>query len=149
MHIEPVSPASKALPLLVECQLPTTDISLSIPPQFFGSYSGGSLVAVVGLEAFAQFGLLRSLAVAPSFRSQGLARKLVAFVELHAAHQGIKQMFLLTTTAERFFMQLGYAVASRSAAPPAIQGTSQFSGLCPASSAFLCKHIGTTRVRFR
>jgi amino-acid N-acetyltransferase len=87
--------------------------------------------------------LLRSLAVAPAFRSSGIAHKLVAFVESLAATHDIKELFLLTTTAERFFLGLGYSPAARMAAPPVIQATPQFSNLCPSSSAFLVKNVGT------
>lgn len=143
MVIEPISSTDEVLPLLVECGLPVSDITSLASPSFFGVRSGGSLVGVVGIEAHPPFALLRSLAVAPAFRSSGIAHKLVAFVESLAVARDIKELFLLTTTAEKFFLGLGYSSASRATAPPAIQGTAQFSGLCPSSSAFLCKHVGT------
>ncbi|HSD37290.1 MAG TPA: arsenic resistance N-acetyltransferase ArsN2 [Rhodocyclaceae bacterium] len=142
MVIEPLSSIEDALPFLVECGLPVSDITLLAPPSFFGIRLGGTLVGVVGLETYPPFGLLRSLAVAPTFRSSGIGHKLVAFVESQAAARDINELFLLTTTAENFFLELGYSSASRVSAPPVIQGTSQFSGLCPSSSAFLCKHVG-------
>jgi len=138
MIIEPLASADEALPLLMECRLPVSDISAT-SARFFGARSGGNLVGVVGLEAYPPFALLRSLAVAPAFRSSGLARDMVGFVESLAASSGIDALYLLTTTAEKFFLNLGYSPADRAAAPPAIRGTSQFSGLCPASSSFLCK----------
>jgi len=142
MVIEPLTTADEALPLLAECGLPVSDIFSPAQPLFFGARSEGALVGVVGLEAYAPFALLRSLAVAPAFRRRGLARKLVACVESQAEQRGIKELFLLTTTAENFFLGLGYSLASRSAAPAVIQCTAQFSGLCPSSSAFLSKHVG-------
>jgi amino-acid N-acetyltransferase len=143
MIIEPLSSTDEILPLLVECGLPVSDLTPSAPPSFFGVRSAGALVGVIGLETYSPFGLLRSLAVVPTYRSSGIAHKLVAFVESVAAARDIKEVFLLTSTAEKFFLELGYSLVSRAAAPPAIQSTSQFSGLCPSSSAFLCKHIGT------
>jgi len=65
----------------------------------------------------------------------------VAFAESFAAAQGVENLFPLTASAADYFLKLGYAHAARDAAPPAIQMTAQFSGLCPASSAFLSKHI--------
>jgi len=141
MNIEPLSAIEEVLPLLAECALPVADISALSPLHFFGFRDRGGLVAVVGLELYPPFGLLRSLAVAPTFRGRGLARELVAFAESFSASQGVESLFLLTTTAEEFFVRLGYVPASRSIAPQAIKATSQFSGLCPSSSAFLSKHI--------
>lgn len=143
MDIEPITTIDNVLPLLVECGLPVSDITPAAPLSFFGVRSGGALVGVVGLEMHLPFAMLRSLAVAPAFRSSGIGRKLVAFVESVAANRGITELFLLTTTAKEFFLGLGFSPATRAAAPPAIQNTPQFSGLCPSSSAFLYKHVGT------
>jgi amino-acid N-acetyltransferase len=145
MVIEPLSSTDEVLPLLIECGLPVSDIAPSRPPLFFGIRSEGKLVGVVGLEPYPPCALLRSLAVSPASRSSGLAHKLVAFVESLAVARGIKELFLLTTSAEELFLGLGYSVGSRSAVPPAIQNTAQFSGLCPSSSTFLCKYVGDAR----
>lgn len=141
MNIAPESPSEELLSLLAQCALPIADISPTSPPQFFGVRSGGALVAVVGLEIHCTFGLLRSLAVLPSFRERGFARSLVSFAESFAVSRGVDTLFLLTTTAERFFLALGYQPAARSAAPEVIQATAQFAGLCPTSSAFLSRHV--------
>jgi amino-acid N-acetyltransferase len=145
MNIKLLPSIEEVVPLLAECALPVADVSYSSLLQFFGVRVGDALVAVVGLELYPPFALLRSLAVAPAFRGRGLARKLVAFAESFAAAQNIEALFLLTTTAESFFQRLGYSPASRGAAPAAIQGTSQFAGLCPSSSAFLSKQVTLVR----
>lgn len=141
MHIAPESPGEELLSLLVACALPVADISPTSPVQFFGIRSGGTLVAVVGLELHGPFALLRSLAVSPPFRERGLARSLVSFAESFAVSRGVNTLFLLTTSAERFFLALGYQPASRTAAPAVIQATAQFASLCPAASAFLSRHV--------
>lgn len=141
MHIEPMSSIEEVTALLAENALPIVDISISSPFQFFGIRDGGALVAVVGLELYPPFGLLRSLAVRATFRKRGFARELVSFAESFSATHGVESLFLLTTTANQFFVGLGYSPASRDKAPSSIQATSQFSSLCPASSAFLSKHV--------
>lgn len=143
MNIEPIPSLDAVLPLLAACALPTADLSAASPPRFFGIRDEGRWLAVVGLELYSDVGLLRSLAVLPAFCQRGLAGELVAFVESFAAAHGIQTLFLLTTSAEAFFRQRGYAPASRQEAPPAIQATAQFSALCPSSSAFLSKQIAT------
>jgi amino-acid N-acetyltransferase len=141
MNIEPLSSLDEILPVLTGCDLPVADILASSPPQFFGFRSVGSVVAVIGMEQFQSTGLLRSLAVSPDYRGRGIAQELVRHVESFAASHGVESLFLLTTTAETFFWKRGYCTASRLEAPQAIQATSQFSGLCPSSSAFLSKYI--------
>jgi amino-acid N-acetyltransferase len=129
--------------LLQQCALPTADIASRQPPVFFGIHIHDRLTAVVGLELFGSVGLLRSLAVLPESRGQGLARRLVAFAEDYAASRGVTSLYLLTETAETFFRKIGYQPAARSDAPQDIRATSQFAGLCPASSSFLSKHLDT------
>ncbi|MDO8927108.1 MAG: arsenic resistance N-acetyltransferase ArsN2 [Sideroxyarcus sp.] len=141
MHIEPISSIEEVSALLAENELPIADISLSSPLQFFGIRDAGALTAVIGLELYPPFGLLRSLAVHPATRKRGYARELVTFAESWAAAHGVESLFLLTTTAKQFFLGLGYLPALRDEAPAAIQATSQFSSLCPASSAFLSKCV--------
>lgn len=68
-----------------------------------------------------------------------MAGLLVSNAETWAAAQGVKTLYLLTTTAVAFFVRLGYEVISRSEAPLAIAATGQFAALCPASSTFMRK----------
>ncbi len=143
MHIEPLhSLLTEVVPVLTSAKLETADIDPAAPPQFFGIRDAGALLAVVGLEVFGTTGLLRSLAVVPSSQGRGLARELVRFVETAAVEQGVNGLFLLTDTAAAFFMKMGYVHTVRAVAPPAIQATPQFSSLCPASSALMCKSLG-------
>lgn len=127
--------------LLSACGLPTADVATSGALLFFGEQSNGKLAGVIGLEVYGTVALLRSLAVAPAQRKHGLGRSLVRFAETYAAKHGIESLYLLTTTAGDFFSKLGYAIASREAAPLPIKATPQFSGLCPGSSAFMSKQL--------
>jgi amino-acid N-acetyltransferase len=54
-----------------------------------------------------------------------------------ARANGIRDLWLLTTSAEAFFAKHGFEKADRSAAPPAIAETSQFRDLCPATAALM------------
>lgn len=139
--IEPIYQIEDIRQLLSVCELPDSDIAHSESLAFFGYRNGAELVALVGLEVYESVALLRSLAVAPQYRNSCTGKKLVAFAEARAADSGIHSLFLLTTTAEKYFLKLGYAPASREEAPLPIKNTAQFSGLCPASSAFLSKRL--------
>ena len=127
--------------LLSESSLPIEDITAQHLQHFFGCGSGLELEGLVGLELYGEVALLRSLAVASSRRGSGVGSGLVAHAERHARDQGVQSLYLLTTTAEAFFMRRGYARIPRDAAPTAIKSTKEFSGICPTSSAFMVKHL--------
>ncbi len=129
--------------LLSACELPTADIFPSSSLLLFGIRSSAKLVGMVGLEVYGPVALLRSLAISPTHRKHGLGKSLVDFAEAHAASLGVDSLYLLTTTANDFFSRLGYSPVSRDEAPSSIKSTSQFSGLCPVSSGFMCKQLHT------
>jgi len=79
--------------------------------------------------------------VRPARRNSGPGKRLVALAEQHARVQGVKVICLLTMTAERFFACLGDAPLLRGRAPAAIEATTEFSSLCPASSVFMAKRL--------
>ena len=135
----PKEPAVKKL--LTESDLPPADITAQHLTHFFGYGYGPELGGVVGLELYGGVALLRSLAVSPERRKSGLGSRLVAHAEHYAQDRGVQSLYLLTTTAESFFQRLGYARIPRAEAPAAIKATQEFSGICPASSAFMVKHL--------
>jgi amino-acid N-acetyltransferase len=127
--------------LLAEAGLPTSDITAAHMEHFFGCGGPSGLAAVVGLELYRNSGLLRSLAVATPARGRGLGKRLVAHAERYAQEHGVKELYLLTTTAEAFFSRLGYRRVERDAVPDAIKATREYSGICPASSAVMTRKL--------
>ena len=139
MRAETISLNTEVEALLTEAQLPVSDLSSSLSLSLLGVRESGRLVGVVGIEVYGDAGMLRSLAVASARRNAGLGVSLVSNAEAWAAEQGVKALYLLTTTAAQFFARLGYEAIPRSEAPAAIAATAQFSDLCPASSTFMRK----------
>ncbi len=139
MTIAPLGPEwrREVVDLLTASQLPVSDLSNRI--QMLGVWKEAQLVGVIGLEPYGDVGLLRSLAVDRSVRGTGLGGRLVEELESLAGSEGIGALYLLTTTAESFFEKRGYQCVPRETAPPGIQGSSEFSSICPASSALMCK----------
>jgi amino-acid N-acetyltransferase len=127
--------------LLASAGLPDSDLTDEHMDAFFYVGPATAPDAMIGIEMYGPDALLRSLVVSPSLRNRGLGQLLVTKVEQHAREHGVKTMYLLTTTAESFFLARGYSVAARETAPPSIRATTEFAGLCPASSAFLSKHL--------
>lgn len=127
--------------LLGASALPIDDLDPALLPRFFGVEGAGGLEGVVALERQGEAGLLRSLAVTPARRGDGLGRALVEHVENVAVAEGIRELWLLTTTAEPFFRRLGWELADRAKAPEGIRGTSEFRSVCPSSAACLRRDL--------
>jgi amino-acid N-acetyltransferase len=98
-------------------------------------------VGLVGLELHGCDALLRSLVVDPTSRTEGIGSQLVEHAENYARARGVESIYLLTTTAERFFANRGYWRTERRNAPESISTTREFSSICPASSAFMLKRL--------
>ena len=141
MNVFPQPPASAVEHLLTEAGLPSSDLTAAHLESFFGCGSTSTPDGIVGVELYESVALLRSLAVSASCRGRGCGTALVAQVERFAQSQGAKDIYLLTTTAERFFERLGYARVRREAAPEAIQRTQEFSTLCSSSSTLMAKRL--------
>ena len=139
-RVQPVEFSHEVAALLRASGLPSDDAGA---PQvhLLGCRQSRRLAGVVGLELYGSVGLLRSLAVADTSRGRGLGQALVARAERVAARNGVRTLYLLTTSAADFFRRLGYAPAPRDSAPAAIAATTQFTGVCPASAAFLSKPL--------
>jgi len=129
------------LQLLESASLPTSDLGEADMNDFLHVGSRDAPIGIVGVQFFGADALLRSLVVNEEHRAHGLGRLLVERAEQHARERAATTIYLLTTTAEAFFLARGYNVASRDSAPAAIRATPEFAGLCPASSAFLSKRL--------
>lgn len=130
--------------LLKLAGLATDDIDEDELPLFLLlSGEKNALQGCVAVEYHDSVGLLRSLAVAPGLRQRGLGHQLLHAAEAQARADGIKRLYLLTTTAEPFFARCGYQHTARGEAPPPIAATPQFSGLCPSSASFMSRALET------
>jgi amino-acid N-acetyltransferase len=141
MNIHPRPPAVKVMKLLAACSLPNADISPPKLRHFFGCGAQRDPRGVVGVELYGDVALLRSLAVAEDVRGKGCGKRLVQEAQQYAARNGVKRLYLLTTTAELFFQSLGYAKVDRDRVPQAIRATAEFSTLCSASATVMGKHL--------
>lgn len=99
------------------------------------------LIGVVAVELYGEFGLLRSLAVNSEFRSLNLGKKLVTEAENLGRENGLKYLYLLTTTASGFFSKLGWDTIDRSSAPASVAASTEFSSVCPASAVCMTKKL--------
>jgi amino-acid N-acetyltransferase len=102
----------------------------------------GQIVGVAGIEVCgtrAEYALLRSVAVDPAWRGTGLGRTLVSRAIALAEQRGVKALYLLTTTAERYFPSFGFSLTARDAVPDDVRATAEFQGACPASATVMVR----------
>jgi amino-acid N-acetyltransferase len=126
--------------LLRRVKLPVEDLPDGLP-HFFLGYQGHTLIASVGLELYGEVALLRSVAVLPEFQGRNIGNLAFRKMVEHALSQGVRELWLITNTADTYFEKLGFQRVERSEAHPAIIGTAQFSGICPSSAAVMRRFI--------
>jgi amino-acid N-acetyltransferase len=142
MNITPASQnnLSAAINLLKSNNLPTEDIS--DVTKLFVLEEGNEVKGAVGIEASGLNALLRSLVVTSDKRNAGYGKSLVNFIERFAQENGVKELFLLTTTADKFFASREYKIISREEVPEFIRQSSEFSSVCPSSAIIMKKDLG-------
>ena len=122
--------------LLTGAGLPLAGVAEALDT-FTVAESAGELVGVAGLEVCRGNALLRSVAVAPAWRSRGLGRTLVTQLIDDASARGLSALYLLTTTAERYFPSFGFRQITRDQAPSDVRQTEEFQSACPASATVM------------
>jgi amino-acid N-acetyltransferase len=102
------------------------------------------LVGVAGLEVCGDDALLRSVAVQPEWRARGVGRALVLRTIADAESRGLRALYLLTTTAERYFPSFGFRTITRDGVPAPVRATEEFTSACPASATVMTRELHTT-----
>ena len=124
--------------LLEAADLPTAGLQPSLP-DFLVAEEGGRVVGVVGLEVFGDCALLRSAVVDAGRRGAGLGIDLVESLLRRAATRGVREVYLLTTTAEHFFPRFGFARIPRDVVAAPVRASEEFRGACPDSAIAMLK----------
>ncbi|UCG03808.1 MAG: GNAT family N-acetyltransferase [Candidatus Heimdallarchaeota archaeon] len=108
---------------------------------FFVAWERNQLQGCAGVEVYEDVGLIRSVAVHPSFQSHGLGRKLVETIQKFSTEKGLKEIYLLTETAEKFFLKLNYIVIPRNEVNSRVKQSSEFTTVCPESAICMVKTL--------
>jgi N-acetylglutamate synthase-like GNAT family acetyltransferase len=119
--------------LRVEMDLPTAGVDEHWKT-FVVAREGDRIVACGGAEAYQFAALIRSVAVDPSHRSHGLGRRLVRQLLDRLASRGLREFYLLTTTAEEYFKKRGFKTIDRDEVHPQLLASREFQDACPASA---------------
>jgi amino-acid N-acetyltransferase len=126
--------------LLERLQLPLDGVASHVQTMLVAK-DAGEIVGTAALELYADGALLRSVAVKPEQQGRQLGHQLTdAALELAAAH-GADTVFLLTTTAERFFPRFGFEHIGREQVPSSVRQSVEFQSACPASAIVMRKQL--------
>jgi len=138
--------------LLTAAQLPVEDLQPDELAGFLVAFRAigdrEEIVGLIGLQRFAEIGLLRSLVVAESMRGSGLGTRLLRALESAAAAFGIRELWLLTNDAQAYFERLAYEIRLREDAPAPIRETRQFGALCPATATLMSRELLSESVHY-
>ena len=120
--------------LLRTAGLPLDGLDEQFGEQYAVADSAGRVVGAEGVERYGESGLLRSAVVDARWRGRGVGDRLTSDRLAWARRSGLREVWLLTTTAAAYFPRFGFAVADRAAASPAMQESREFASACPASA---------------
>lgn len=124
--------------MLEAAALPTAGVPSTLR-DFFVAHDSDGIVGAIGVERYARAALLRSAVVEPRARGAGVGEALVCRVLGHAREVGMSSVYLLTTTAERYFPRFGFVPIARHEVPVEVQKSVEFRDACPASATVMRK----------
>jgi len=101
----------------------------------------GRVIGTSALEIYADGALLRSVAVDPAVHGRGIGVAVTEAALRLAADRGIKDVFLLTTTAPQFFPRFGFETITREDVPPSVRTSIEFTSVCCASAVVMRKRL--------
>ncbi|HET8723847.1 MAG TPA: GNAT family N-acetyltransferase [Anaeromyxobacteraceae bacterium] len=128
--------------LLVAALLPSGD--LGGPNQrFIVARQGGRVVGCAGLETFGENGQLRSMAVHWTSRNAGLGSTLHGRLLFEALQAGVRNLYVVTTTAEDFFTRQGYRKVRATDVPPGVLASEEYATFVPGGGVVMSRPVAT------
>ncbi len=128
--------------LLKQSALPIAGIERHIETTVVAR-DNGKITGCAAVEVYGTTGLLRSVAVTPDRRGEGLGQRLTAAALELARERGVQDIYLLTTTASDFFPRFGFEKIPRESIDPALQASEELRGACPASALAMRASLST------
>jgi N-acetylglutamate synthase-like GNAT family acetyltransferase len=112
--------------------------------EFLVATNGASddVIGVAGLERYADVGLVRSVAVGTDVAAQGLGTALTRAILRRAREEGVRALYLLTTTASRWFPRFGFSVVPRDQLPAVLNESAELRGACPSTAVAMRLPLG-------
>jgi amino-acid N-acetyltransferase len=139
-HIEPAraDDAPNVLRLLKENRLPLEGLLDHLATTLVAR-EAGQIVGSAALEVYPDGALLRSVAVSPDRQGTGVGHQLIEAAIEMARDRSLSALFLLTTTADRYFPKFGFERIERQAVPDSVKTSVEFTSACPSSAVVMRK----------
>lgn len=125
--------AQKIATLLSSSSLPTDGVRESLQ-HFLVAENETGVIGAIGLEVYGDTALLRSAVVHPALQNNGIGSQLYDALLASAKTLGIVRMFLLTTTAEKYFERKGWKKIDAEGVTGPIRASVEFKGACPTTA---------------
>ncbi len=93
------------------------------------------IIGCVGLEVYESDAVLRSVAVHPEYQRKGVGVKLLIGAIEFARSIQVDKLYLLTDTAEKYFLKHGFEYIDRTTVPQSIGDSIEFTTLCPSATS--------------
>lgn len=93
---------------------------------FVVALDGEDLVGCGGAEAFQFVALIRSVAVHPDHRSNGVGRRIVREMLDRLSSRGLREFYLVTENAEGWFRKRGFKPCDRDEVHPQVLASTEF-----------------------
>jgi amino-acid N-acetyltransferase len=127
------------LELLTENQLPLDGLRNHLATTLVAR-EDGLVIGTAALEIYHDGALLRSVAVRPSRQGLGLGHALTTAALALAKEHRVPAVYLLTTTASKFFPRFGFSRVTREDVPEAVRQSVEFTTACPSTATVM--HLG-------
>ena len=108
------------------------------------AHAGNRIVGSAALEFYDGGALLRSVAVDAEYRGAGIGGHLTRMAVDIAQQRGAPAVYLLTTTAERFFPRFGFEIVDRAHVPSSVTASEEFAHACPSTAIVMRKFLTST-----
>ena len=125
--------------ILQEVGLLTDGLSPGMPDLYVADV-GGAIVGCAALESNGSTGLLRSVGVLPTGQGAGIGGRLIEAVHARVMDLGLESIYLLTTTADEYFLKFGYEPSAEEDLPRVVTGSAEYL-TCSASGAATMRKI--------
>lgn len=122
--------------LLLDLNLPTAGVDEHWRT-FLVARDNGRIVACGGCEAYQVAALIRSIAVHRDYQGHGLGRRIVRQLLDRLASHGLREFYLLTTTAEDYFVRRGFKRIDRDEVHPQLLASRELQDACPSTAVVM------------
>ncbi len=111
--------------VLERCGLPTDDV-IRLVEHFHVAVMDEQLVGCAGAERIGEIAVIRSVAVLPSYRDQGVATHLVQAVLMRARSGGARRAVLVSAACPTYFTRYGFSLVPAAKLPGEVLASREF-----------------------